>query len=134
MTNEPKKSVRVSAAILRRNGRVLVCQRRSDQQHPGKWEFPGGKIEAGESAAECLRREIAEELGVEAEIGRLIAHLQHNYPGGPSVELWFYAVDEVRGEITNRVFADMRWVTPAELASIDLLEADRPLIEMIGDS
>ena len=124
--------IRVSAAIMRKNDRVLVCQRRPDQQHSGKWEFPGGKIEDGESPADCLRREIKEELGVECRIGEVLMRHRHEYPGGPNVELWFFSVDDFDGPIRNRVFADMRWVTLAELALIDLLEADRPLLEVLG--
>src|SRR5690606_17197373 len=63
----------VAAAILRRGDTVLVCRRRTTDSHPGKWEFPGGKIEPGESPADCVQREVAEELGVEATIGALVA-------------------------------------------------------------
>jgi len=124
--------VRVSAGILRDGDRVLICRRRGDQEHPAKWEFPGGKIETGESPEQCLRRELREELAVDVEVGRLLAQLQHEYPSGPTVDLWFFEVSRHGGDVRNRVFAEIRWVTVGELARFDLLEADRPLIEILA--
>jgi 8-oxo-dGTP diphosphatase len=120
--------VDVSAGILLRDGRVLACQRPLDQSHPGKWEFPGGKREAGETMAECLRRELHEELGIEAEVGRELWQSVHTYPGRPPVALVFFRVDRFAGEPRNRVFADIRWVALAELPALDFLAADRELI------
>ncbi|MGH7790092.1 MAG: (deoxy)nucleoside triphosphate pyrophosphohydrolase [Candidatus Binatia bacterium] len=126
----PSDPTHVSAAILVRNGRVLACQRRDDQTHPGGWEFPGGKRELGETMAECLRRELREELGIEATIGREVWRTEHHYPGG-SVALVFFHVSGFAGEIRNLVFADLRWVTVEELAGLDVLEADRGLVERL---
>ncbi len=131
---ESSTPLRVSAAILRRGDRILVCRRRHDQDHPAKWEFPGGKIEGDESPEQCLRRELDEELGIDAEIGPLLARLGHSYPDGPTVDLWFFAVEGYRGELRNRVFADIDWVTAFELERIDLLEADRPVVEILQRS
>ncbi len=132
MAETEKKAVRVSAAIIRREGRVLVCQRRHDQAHPHKWEFPGGKIEPGETPEQCLVREIEEELGARAKIGDLILRHRHDYPGGLEVELWFFEVPEVEGPIRNKIFAQLLWVEPAQLERIDLLEADRPIVDLLG--
>lgn len=118
----------VSAGILVRDGLVLACQRPADQSHPGKWEFPGGKREAGETMAECLRRELREELGIEAEVGRALWQSEHTYPGRPPVALVFFRVDRFAGEPRNLVFADIRWVDLAGLAALDFLAADRELI------
>lgn len=125
------RTIAVSAGIAVRDGRVLVCQRRLDQPHPGRWEFPGGKIEPGETPRQCLEREINEELGVTAEVGDLLLRHSHAYTGGPAVDLWFFAIDDWRGEIENRVFADIRWVELAELDALDLLEADRPIVALL---
>jgi 8-oxo-dGTP diphosphatase len=120
--------VDVSAGILLRDGLVLACQRPADQSHPGKWEFPGGKREAGETMAECLRRELREELGIEAEVGAELWQSTHTYPGRPPVALVFFRVDRFAGEPRNLVFADIRWVDLAGLAALDFLAADRELI------
>jgi 8-oxo-dGTP diphosphatase len=124
----PGEPVHVSAGLIVRAGCVLACQRRADQTHPGKWEFPGGKREAGETMAECLRRELREELGIEAEIGAEVSRAEHTYPGRPPVVLAFFRVDAFAGEPRNLVFADVRWVAVAELGLLDFLDADRALI------
>ncbi len=111
-----------------------MCRRRKDQEHPTRWEFPGGKIEPDESPDACLRRELREELAIEAEVGALIARVNHAYPGGPTVDLWFYAVESHEGTIRNQVFAELRWVTLDQLDQLDLLEADRPVVDILRRS
>jgi 8-oxo-dGTP diphosphatase len=96
-----------------------------------KWEFPGGKREAGETMAECLRRELREELGIDAEVGRELGRATHTYPGRPPVALVFFRVDRFAGELRNLVFADVRWVPLAGLAALDFLAADRDLIHRL---
>lgn len=95
---------------------------------PLKWEFPGGKIEEGEQPRAAMRRELEEELGIEATIGDEVARIRYEYPGGRSVELRFFVVREFHGEIENRIFREIRWVTRAELLELDFLEADRTLV------
>jgi 8-oxo-dGTP diphosphatase len=125
--------VEVSAAIVIRDGTILACQRRADQSHPGKWEFPGGKREAGETGADCLRRELREELGIAAEIGPELWRCQHTYPGRPPVALVFFRVDRFTGEPRNLIFADLRWLAPDALSALDFLDADRALITRLPD-
>jgi 8-oxo-dGTP diphosphatase len=120
---------RVVAAVIERNGKVLVCQRTRHQTMPLKWEFPGGKIEEGEQPRDALRRELEEELGIDAKVGDEIARLQHSYPNGAMVELRFYIVREYRGEIENRIFRDLQWSPPKDLSSYDFLEADASLVK-----
>jgi 8-oxo-dGTP diphosphatase len=119
---------RVVAALILKDDQILACQRTRHQVMPLKWEFPGGKIEEGEQPRDALRRELEEELGVEATIGNEVARIVHEYPGGGSVELRFFDVREYKGELENRIFREIRWVTRAELLELDFLEADRTLV------
>ncbi len=123
---------RVVAALIFRDGRVLVCQRTRHQTMPLKWEFPGGKIEEGEQPRDALRRELDEELGIEARIGEEVARIRHDYKNGGAVELRFYAVHEYKGEVENRIFRDVRWARRAELPTYDFLEADLELVSELA--
>ena len=120
---------RVVAAVIEKNAKVLVCQRTRHQTMPLKWEFPGGKIEEGEQPRDALRRELEEELGIQARIGDEIARLQHAYPNGATVELRFFIVRDYGGEIENRIFRDMQWAHPKDLPKFDFLEADFTLVK-----
>ena len=122
----------VVAALIVRDGKVLICQRTKHQPMPLRWEFPGGKVEAGEALPEALARELEEELGIHARIGEQVARVRHNYKNGGSVELRFFQVQECDGEIDNRIFRDVRWVKRAELPSYDFLEADLTLVRDIA--
>jgi 8-oxo-dGTP diphosphatase len=119
---------RVVAALIAKDGKLLVCQRTRHQTMPLKWEFPGGKIEANEQPRDALRRELDEELGILATVGDEVARIQHEYPNGAMVELRFFVVREYQGEIENRIFRDMQWAAPRDLPKFDFLEADRTLV------
>src|SRR5215467_15196157 len=124
--NSPMK--RVVAALIVKDSQILACQRTRHQIMPMKWEFPGGKIEEGEQPRDALRRELEEELGIEATVGDEVARIQHEYPSGGAVELRFYEVHTYRGDIENRIFRDVRWVERSQLPELDFLEADRTLV------
>ena len=119
----------VVAALILKNGEVLVCQRTRHQSMPLKWEFPGGKIEDGEQPRDALRRELEEELGIDAHIGEEVARIRHDYKNGGAVELRFYVVNEYTGEMENRIFRDVRWAKRSELPKYDFLEADLELVK-----
>ena len=112
---------------------VLICQRKPDQPMSLKWEFPGGKIEPGEGPEEALARELNEELGISATIGRRVARLRHTYRNGGSVDLQFFAVREFTGIIENRIFNDVRWSPLAVLTGYDFLAADLGLIRDLSE-
>jgi 8-oxo-dGTP diphosphatase len=118
----------VAAALIVRGGEVLIGQRRSDQPMASQWEFPGGKIEPGESPEEALARELEEELGIHAVIGPKVTHIRHNYRHGGAVDLQFFAVHEFSGEIENRIYNEVRWARLEDLPGYDFLAADRGLI------
>jgi 8-oxo-dGTP diphosphatase len=119
---------RVVAGLILENDKILACQRTRHQVMPLKWEFPGGKIEEGEQPRDALRRELEEELGIEATVGDEVARLVHEYPGGGSVELRFFEVRSYEGAIENRIFREIRWVARHELSELDFLEADLTLV------
>ena len=118
----------VAAALIVRDGEVLIGQRRADQPMASLWEFPGGKIEPGESPQQALARELSEELGVRAEVGPLVVRIRHHYRRGGAVDLQFFAVREFAGEIQNQIYQQVRWVKLADLTSYEFLAADRGLI------
>ncbi len=118
----------VAAALIVRDDEILICQRRPDQPMALLWEFPGGKIEPGESPEQALVRELEEELGLQAVIGRRITRIRHNYRHGGAVDLQFFVVHEISGEIQNRIFHQYRWVKLHDLPRYDFLAADRGLI------
>ena len=95
---------RVVAALILDAEKLLVCQRTRHQTMPLKWEFPGGKIEDGEQPRDALRRELEEELGIQAEVGDEVSRIVHEYPNGGSVELRFFTVRQYSGELENRIF------------------------------
>jgi 8-oxo-dGTP diphosphatase len=129
----------VAALILRgeANGgsgvEVLICQRKADQPMSLKWEFPGGKIEAGESSEGALARELEEELGIAAVIGRRVAQVRHKYRNGGAIDLQFFVVREFGGTLENRIFNDMRWAPLGELPGYDFLAADLGLIRDLSE-
>ena len=119
----------VAAALIVRGGEILIGQRRPNQPMALKWEFPGGKIEPGESPQQALVRELHEELGITATIGALVTHIRHNYRHGGAVDLQFFAVREFSGEIVNHIYNEVRWVRLEDLSGYEFLAADRGLIK-----
>jgi 8-oxo-dGTP diphosphatase len=123
---------RVVAALIVKQGKVLVCQRTRHQTMPLKWEFPGGKIEEGEQPRSALRRELEEELGILATVEDEVRRIQHEYPNGGMVELRFFIVRGYQREIENRIFRDIQWAEPKDLPAYDFLEADLTLVKELA--
>lgn len=116
--------VQVVAAIIEREGRILICRRTREQSHSLKWEFPGGKLEHGESPEQALARELEEELGVRQATGEELARYEYCYPGKNPILLIFFRVTHFAGEPANLIFSEMRWEAPARLREFDFVEGD----------
>jgi 8-oxo-dGTP diphosphatase len=121
----------VVAGILQRGDAILICRRRPDQPHALKWEFPGGKVETGETPGQALQRELNEELGIELGIepATEIARYEFTYPGKTPILLIFLRVASWRGEIENRIFDKIVWTHPQNLHQYDFLEGDLPFLD-----
>ena len=119
----------VAAALIVREDEVLIGQRRANQPMALLWEFPGGKIEPGESPQQALARELHEELGIQATIGPKVVRIRHNYRHGGAVDLQFFTVREFTGEIVNHIYEQIKWAKLADLQSYEFLAADRGLIK-----
>ncbi len=123
----------VVAAIIRRGGQILITQRFDHVHLPGLWEFPGGKVEAGESLQAALEREIMEELGVKIRVHDEFFTVEHDYPT-KSVRLHFFNCSIIEGEPQLIEVADMRWVHPQDLGQFDFPPADAELIARLQRS
>jgi 8-oxo-dGTP diphosphatase len=132
LIEDPELTKQVVAALILRGNEILCCQRTEHQALALKWEFPGGKIESGETPVQALRRELEEELGIIAQIGREITQVLHMYQNGNSVNLHFYVVERYDNELQNRIFRDVRWVERSDLPSLDFLDADKELVQKLA--
>jgi 8-oxo-dGTP diphosphatase len=118
----------VVAAVMMRGNRVLICQRTEKQAFALQWEFPGGKVEAGEELPAALVRELGEELGISAVVESEIAMARHQYSEGLKVEVHFFLVKKFAGKIENRIFREIRWEECRALEAASFLEADRGVV------
>jgi len=124
--------IRVVAGVIGKGGRVLVAKRREGDKLAGKWEFPGGKVDAGETPEDALKRELHEELGIETEVGAFLCRSCHDY-SHLSVELLAYLVSHVSGEMIPHVHDEIRWVKPEDLSGYDFPDANLPVIRALLD-
>jgi 8-oxo-dGTP diphosphatase len=124
--------LQVVAGILERDGRILICRRTAKQSHPLKWEFPGGKVEPGESPSSALARELEEELGVRGAEGEEITRYEYTYPGKHPILLMFFRVAGHQGEPENRVFQEIRWEPVSNLPAFDFVEGDTDFLRMLA--
>jgi 8-oxo-dGTP diphosphatase len=120
----------VTAAVIEKDGKVLIAQRRKGSALGGRWEFPGGKIEPQESPEVCLKRELKEEFDIESEIGQFIVASKFRYCLVP-IELLAYRVKHLSGEFKVNEHEEIRWVSPSELGSFDFMPADKPIVKLL---
>ena len=125
------KNIRVSAAVIHRDGKIFATQR-GYGEYKGKWEFPGGKIEAGETPEEALAREIKEELETEIKVGSLIHTIEYDYPTF-HLSMDCFWCEIVNGDLVLKEAEDARWLTRDQLYDVMWLPADITLIEVIKE-
>jgi 8-oxo-dGTP diphosphatase len=121
----------VVAAVIEREGRVLICQRKLGR-HALKWEFPGGKIEPSESPQAALKRELREELRIDATIGEEIHRQTVRYGNGPVIHLTFFRVTNFTGEPVNTEFEQIVWEHPSKLIQYDFLDGDLEFVRRLA--
>lgn len=124
--------IKVVAAIIERDAKILIGQRRREDSHGLKWEFPGGKVERGESPASGLARELREELGIEATIGQELVRYEHRYPRRTSILLIFFSVTEFSGVPESLAFEKILWESPEKLPGYDFLDGDIDFVRRLA--
>lgn len=131
----PKKShwIPVVAGFLKKGSQILVGQRPENNSLAGQWEFPGGKIESGESPEGALTRELREELGIEVQVGDLKLACTHNY-GDVNILILFYEVLYWKGEPKPQHHMKIEWIDPSELQTREIPEANRKILDRIYKS
>ena len=131
--NPPKAPLlAVVAAVIERGDEILIARRRRGARHALKWEFPGGKVEPGESPRDALRRELAEELAITADIGPEITRYKYKYPGRNPFLLIFFQVTEFSGQPQARTFDHIVWEKRYRLPSYDFLEGDVDFVRTLA--
>lgn len=121
----------VCVAIIKENGKYLICQRAGHDAFTHLWEFPGGKREAGESKEECIVREIFEELEVRIEVEDVYADIIHEREG-KNINLTFFMCSIISGEIKRNVHENIKWVNAKEFNQYPFLEADKEILENLA--
>jgi len=122
---------RVAVGILKKGGKILVCQRSRGSRYELKWEFPGGKLEPGETIEQCLERELKEELSIVPHGIDSVEMQQSHYEDGGKFVVAYCTVTDFGGEPRNNVFEQIRWVTSGELAKLDILEGNRDIVRKL---
>jgi len=121
----------VTAAVIEKDGLVLIAKRKKGKKLGEKWEFPGGKLEPGETPRECLKRELEEELEIDADVGDFLCSVVYENPDF-SFELLAFRVPSFRGTPVLREHEEFRWVRREDAAAYDLADSDRAAIERLG--
>jgi 8-oxo-dGTP diphosphatase len=121
----------VIVAVIEQGGSILIARRKQGKQHPGRWEFPGGTLEDGETPEQCLKRELEEELAISTEVGSLYCIGEHKYSPDFSIRLLAYRTTVKSDAFSLNDHEEIRWVKPADLSEYDFPEADRPIVEKL---
>jgi 8-oxo-dGTP diphosphatase len=121
----------VTAAVIEKDGHILIGKRKRGKRHAGKWEFPGGTLEEGETNEQCLKRELLEELTITAEIGDLICSSTFSYASDWTIQLMAYRAAIISGTFNLNDHEEIRWVKPKDLVNYEFPEADELIIKTL---
>ena len=130
MTRKPSPQI-VAAGVIEQDGRILIGKRKHGKHFAGNWEFPGGTVETGETPRECLRRELREELAVEAEVGDLICSSEYSYTPDWTIKLLAYRIRLASGILNLKDHEEVRWVIMSDLVNYDFSEAGKLIVEKL---
>lgn len=128
--NNQGECINVTAAIIEKNGKILIAKRKKGTYLENKWEFPGGKLKSNESEKECLKRELKEEFGIETEIGEFIAESDFNY-GEKRVRLLGFRAKYISGQFQLNAHDEIKWISIEDFDKFDFADADIPIINKI---
>jgi 8-oxo-dGTP diphosphatase len=130
--NSQRYRIMVVAAVIEREGKLLIGQRKNGGRHALKWEFPGGKVERGETPRQALERELSEELDIRATVGSEVTRYEYRYPRKAAILLIFHRVPEFSGEPRNGVFEQIRWESASRLPEYDFLDGDADFVRRLA--
>ena len=125
------KTIAVTVGLLQRDGKVLLCQRKRGARYELKWEFPGGKVEPGETPEQAVARELSEELSINIRGAELIEKSRAGYSDGNTYDVSYFRVTSFAGEPRNNVFEQIRWVGLQELSEFDILEGNKSFVDAL---
>ncbi len=131
MFEESDQLIRVSVGIIKKNDKYLLCQRAINRRYALRWEFPGGKRSPDESPAECLVREINEELSLEPTKFKELTTIRTSYPDGGNFLITYFIISDYTGELKNKVFEKVEWVTSSDLKKYDIIEGTLPILRFL---
>jgi 8-oxo-dGTP diphosphatase len=130
--NAPNRDpVHVAVGIIIEEGHVLCCQRKKGARYGLQWEFPGGKIHPGETAQDCLKRELHEELDIHVEVIEPYARYIQTYADNGIFEVHYFLIIEYREKVKNKVFESIRWLPPDKFDTLDFLQGNKPLLDRL---
>ncbi|MCX6134996.1 MAG: (deoxy)nucleoside triphosphate pyrophosphohydrolase [Ignavibacteriales bacterium] len=125
---------RAAVAIIQNGKQILICQRKKTSRYGLKWEFPGGKVEEGESFFDCMKRELREELSIAVERFDRSESQISRYDDGGVFEVMYFFVSRFEGTPVNNAFEQIRWVTLPELRLLDILEGNKPIVSRMNEA
>jgi len=126
-----KNPMIVAAAVIEKDGCILIARRKQGWHEAGKWEFPGGTLEEGETPEQCLKRELLEELAILTDVGDLISISEYSYTPDWTIRLLVYRATVISGVFRLNDHDEIRWVKPKALVNYDFPEADKPVVQKL---